>query len=73
MAESFSYVALKDCGCLAMAMVDRPERKKDVAKEVAKGIRQGYAFHRLTTQQVRDMEWTCPEHKVVPGEPVARG
>ncbi len=69
MAESFSYVALKDCGCLAIAMVDNPEHKRDVAREMAKGIRQGYSFHRLTTQQVREMEWDCPEHKVVPREP----
>lgn len=67
MTDSYSYIALKDCGCLAMAMVDNPEHKRDVAKEIAKGIRQGYSFSRLTTQQVREMPWTCPEHQKEPG------
>ena len=62
-AESFTYFALKACGCLAMAMVDNPEHKRDVAKEMGKGIRQGYSFQRVPTQQVREMPWTCPEHK----------
>ncbi|KKL78742.1 hypothetical protein LCGC14_2021750 [marine sediment metagenome] len=80
MPDSFSYVAFQSCGCLAMAMVDNPEHKRDVAREMAKGIRQGYSFHRLTTQQVREMPWVCLEHQktaaalpTVPGEPVARG
>ncbi len=50
---------------MAMAMVDNPEHKRDVAREIAKGIRQGYSFQRISTQEVREMEWTCPEHKKV--------
>ena len=67
--ESETYIGVKPCGCLIMAIVDRPEHQKDVAKEVAKAIREGLKVSRVPTQQVRDMPWECPLHKAEKGEP----
>jgi hypothetical protein len=61
--QSMSYISKKPCGCLAMAIVDNPEHKKDVAREIAKAIRAGETVERVTTESVRTMEWECPEHR----------
>ncbi len=62
MSEPQTYVALKVCGCLAIAIVNSPQRPRDVAREIAKGIRQGYTFQLRETASVREMQWTCDEH-----------
>jgi len=65
---SMSYISRKPCGCLSMAVVDNPEHKKDVANEIAKAVRRGETVDRVTSEQVRTMDWKCPEHacKILP-------
>lgn len=65
MDEPESYIARCRCGCkgIIMAMVDNPERKRDIAKDLAKGIRQGYQFERMTTADVRQSPFGCQAKK----------
>jgi hypothetical protein len=66
--QSFTYVAKQPCGCLVMATVDHPGRQRDVAREVGKCIRAGFAVERVTSDEFRAMDWYCNEHrKVVAG------
>ena len=60
---SMAYIAKKSCGCLSMAIVDTPEHKIDVAKEISKAVRLGETIERVTIDVVRTMDWECPEHK----------
>lgn len=62
MTENMAYIAKKECGCIVMACVDNPEHRRDVAKEVAKAIRQGYIIERVGDAFVRE-HWECEEHK----------
>lgn len=62
--ESMSYISRRPCGCLSMAVVDNPEHKRDVAKEVAKAIRLGETVERVTSESVRKMDWWCPKHRL---------
>ena len=61
--KTMSYVALKPCGCLAIAIVDNPAHAGDIAREIAKGIRQGYHFDRVPSQRVREMALLCALHR----------
>jgi hypothetical protein len=55
--NEMAYVALCKCGGLVMATMDRPDRRKDAAREVAKCIRLGYAIKRMTADEVRALSW----------------
>ena len=59
-----SYISKKPCGCICMAMVDNPNHKKDIAREIAKAIKLGEIIERMPTETVRIMPWKCLEHKV---------
>jgi len=61
---SMTYIGRKPCGCIRFAMVDNPEHKREVAKEIAHAIRDGLAIERVTTEYVRETAWTCAAHKV---------
>ena len=61
--ENMSYISKKPCGCLCMAVLDNPDHKRDVAKEIAKAIRLGETVERVPTETVRTMDWKCPEHR----------
>lgn len=61
---SYSYVSRQPCGCLGVAVVDNPEHRRDVAKEVAKAIRCGEIVERVATDSVRTMGWWCPKHRL---------
>ena len=58
---SMTYIARCRCGCggIIIAIVDSPEHKKDVARELADGIRQGYSFDRVPTEDARKEQWGC--------------
>ncbi len=60
---SMTYVGRKSCGCVTMLVLDTPEHKREVAKEVAQVIRLGERLEHLTTEEVRAMDWKCAEHK----------
>lgn len=59
---SYSYISRQPCGCLGMAVVDNPEHRRDVAKEVAKAIRCGEIVEGVTSDYVRKGNWYCPKH-----------
>ena len=63
-----TFVGLKKCGCLAMAVVDSPEHKQETAREVSKAIRDGLDVQRLSTQTVREMPWKCAQHQTAKGD-----
>ena len=60
--ENMAYIAKKPCGCIAMAVVDNPEHRRDTAKEVASCIKEGYIIERVTTDYVRE-NWRCYQHE----------
>lgn len=60
--DKMSYIARKPCGCIVMATIDNLEHRRDVAKEVAKAIRQGYIIERVTADYVRE-NWLCYQHE----------
>ena len=62
---SFSYIGRKHCGCLVAAMVDDPEHKKDIAKEIAKWIRDGLIIERVTTEYVRENFKYCSHKEIL--------
>ena len=57
-----AYIAKKPCGCIVLAVVDNPDHRRDVAKEVAKAIREGYIIERVTADYVRE-NWRCYQHE----------
>ena len=61
--EYKSYVSKKSCGCVCMAIIDNPDHKKDVAKEIAKAVRLGETIERMPTETVRIMPWKCSKHR----------
>lgn len=63
-----AYVAKKPCGCICSAVVDEPNHKRDVAKDVAEWIREGLTIEHVTVQHVREnfVGWQCPHEPVAP-------
>ena len=57
MTESMSYITKKPCGCLSMAIVDNPDHKHDVAREIGEAILQGETVERVTSESVRTMDF----------------
>ncbi len=63
--EPMAYIGTAPCGCIRMAIVDDPNRRREVAREIAAAIRQGEAVERVTCDYVRTTKWTrpdCAEH-----------
>lgn len=48
------YLALKQCGCVAVIISDLEDQPKWTAKEVAGCIKEGYRVERLTNEQYRN-------------------
>lgn len=48
-----TYVGRNPCGCIAFLVVDEPTHAKPVAREVARGIREGMTIERVATEWVR--------------------
>lgn len=59
---TLAYASFKDCGCLSMITVDRPEYARAVAKEVAAAIRKGERVEHLTVAAARLLPWRCEAH-----------
>lgn len=61
--QVFAYVGIKPCGHAVAAAVDRPEHKKENAREVAKWMRSGLTVERWTVERVRtDLHFCkCPK------------
>jgi len=60
---SMTHVFLKPCGCLACAIINRPERFRELARAQAYAQKHGETYQLLPTQTVREMDWKCSEHK----------
>ena len=63
MIMSESYIAQKECGCLVMAVVNNPDHRREVAREVSRAIREGLQVSIVPSEQVRTMAWECETHK----------
>lgn len=57
------YISRCQCGALTFASVDEPgaspERKKNIAKDVAGLIREGRSVERSTVGYARSASWKC--------------
>ena len=60
-AESMAYISRAPCGCIRMAVVDSPDHKRDVAREIGKAVRAGESVERVTCEYVRQTKWTRPD------------
>lgn len=63
MSETYSYIARASCGCLRAAVVDAPTMRREAANLMSAAIRRGETVERVTSESVRQMEWTCEEHR----------
>lgn len=64
-SEPMAYIGRADCGCIRMAVVDDPDHKRDVAREIAKAVKHGETVERVTCAYVRETKWTradCSAH-----------
>lgn len=66
-AEPESYIGLKICGCIAMAMVLDDASRRDVAKAIGQAIRDGYRIEPSTNAGVRERQWKCFDHRKAQG------
>ena len=53
------YIGRKPCGCIVFAIIDNPDHKHDVAKELGRCVRAGLAIERVTAEYVRTAAWGC--------------
>ena len=65
--EVYAYVGIKPC-CkkIVAAFVDKPEYKKDIAKEVASWIKDGLTVSRVVCDELTIQECKCEEQKPEP-------
>lgn len=64
--DHMAYVArCRGCGAVRMAVVDNPQHARDVAREVANAIRDGYYIERGSAGWVRQQSWECICHQKV--------
>ena len=49
----YAYIGIMKCGCVVAATMDMPDHAKQVAKDVAGFIREGYRVERVSTEEVR--------------------
>jgi hypothetical protein len=60
MSDKQTFIGRKSCGCVVFAMVDEPEPsdyyRKELAKELAKAIRQGLTIEKVPVEYVRNLE-----------------
>jgi len=61
--ESKTHVFFKPCGCLACAIINRPELFGELSRARQYAKRHGETYKLMDTQAVREMEWRCPQHK----------
>ncbi len=54
------YIAVKSCGHWIACTADIPERREDVAEDVAEWIREGWAVYRVEASDIRTGKYeTC--------------
>lgn len=62
MAE-MTHVFLKKCGCLGIAVVNKPAMFVELTKAHKTAEKQGLKYKLMPTEEFKVMEWQCPEHK----------
>lgn len=71
--ESFAYIARCGvCGGLVMAIADKPERRRDIAREVADAILAGDTVERVSVLYVRN-HWSTDSCRCGDGRPGESG
>lgn len=61
--EPMTHIFLKPCGCLACAIVDKPEMLPEIGRAFRYSLKHGETYQKVPTQQVREMDWKCKDHK----------
>ena len=56
---SKAYIGTKQCGCTVAVFMDKPELKKDIAKEVGKWIREGLVVTRIDVEDLNLTSCKC--------------
>jgi len=69
---SMSYVGRKDCGCMVAAIVDDPQDRRDVAKQVGEWIRHGLTIEWVDVEVVRRELHRCSHVLTRPPAPLQR-
>ena len=57
-----THVFLKQCGCLAAAIIDSPHNYREIGNALRMVEKRKETYKLMDTQDVRDMAWTCPKH-----------
>lgn len=61
--EAKTHVFLKPCGCLACVVVNVPRMFGELAKAQRYAKRHQETYKLMGTEEVREMEWECPQHR----------
>jgi citrate lyase alpha subunit len=80
MGDKQTFIGKKPCGCVVFAMVDEPDPsdyyRKELAKELAKAIRQGLTIEKVPVEYVRNLEHfgcDCNDPKKIKAESTMQG
>jgi hypothetical protein len=66
MNEKYAYIGRKrECKCAVAIIVDQPEYRRDVAKQVAEFIRDGYVVEYVDLEQGIQLVHSCPHRTPV--------
>lgn len=68
--DTMNYVLLADCGCVKAVIAIESHTPKELARFIAKGLRQGLSVEKWRTGDVRERSWRCEPHRQKT-EPVA--
>ena len=63
--EPLTHLWKKECGCVTEVIVDVPRMANEIKKAKRTNKRRHETYSLVETQSVREMEWTCPEHKAL--------
>ena len=61
--EPKTHVFFKACGCLSCAIINVPRMFGELAKAQRYAQRHEETYKLMETEEVRKMEWECPQHK----------
>ena len=61
--EPQTHVFLKPCGCLSSAILNVPRMFNALAGVQRYAKNHGETYKLMKTEEVRRMDWACPEHR----------